>query len=67
MLEIIDKSNCCGCHACYNACPQNAITMKKNELGFRYPAIDKEKCIDCGLCKKVCPVLNKKKINNKPI
>ncbi len=67
MLEIIDKSNCCGCHACYNACPQNAITMKKNKLGFRYPAIDKEKCIDCGLCKKVCPVLNKKKINNKPI
>ena len=67
MLEIINKSNCCGCHACYNACPQNAIIMRKDELGFRYPVIDQEKCIECGLCKKVCPVLNKKKINNQPI
>ena len=67
MLEIINKSNCCGCHACYNACPQNAIIMRKDELGFRSPVIDQEKCIECGLCKKVCPVLNKKKINNQPI
>lgn len=67
MLEIIDKFKCCGCHACYNACPQNAIIMKKNELGFKYPVIDKEKCINCGLCQKVCPILNKKEINNKPI
>lgn len=67
MLEIIEKTKCCGCHACYNACPQNAITMEESELGFKYPVIDKEKCINCGLCKKVCPILNKKTRDNQPI
>ena len=67
MLEIIEKTKCCGCHACYNACPQNAITMEESELGFKYPVIDKEKCINCGLCKKVCPILNKKTMDNQPI
>lgn len=67
MLEIVEKSKCCGCHACYNICPQKAILMKEDELGFRYPVIDKEKCVNCGLCKRICPILNKKTINNQPI
>lgn len=47
--------DCCGCGACLNACPKNAITMKIAEDGFSYPYIDKKKCINCGLCNKVCP------------
>lgn len=67
-MEVLeDKSTCCGCHACYNVCPKDAITMKEDEKGFKYPVIDKEKCIECGLCRKVCPVLNSEKIENKPI
>lgn len=56
MIEIKDKSQCCGCWACYNACPKHCIEMKEDEEGFRYPHVDKEKCIDCGLCEKVCPL-----------
>ncbi len=62
MIEIQDKSKCCGCHACFNKCPKNAIEMVEDEQGFKYPKIDKEKCINCGLCEKVCPIINKTKI-----
>lgn len=60
MIEIKDKTKCCGCSACYNICPKNAITMMEDEKGFKYPVIDKGKCINCGLCEKICPILNEK-------
>jgi coenzyme F420-reducing hydrogenase beta subunit len=66
MIEISDKKLCSGCHACYNACPTNAIEMKEDENGFKYPIVDKEKCINCGLCEKRCPIINKKEIKNEP-
>lgn len=49
------KEDCFGCHACAQACPNNAIIMQEDEEGFRYPVIDKNRCVDCGICKKVCP------------
>lgn len=58
MIEIKDKKKCCGCTACYNACPVNAISMEPDFEGFLYPSVDKEKCIDCGLCERVCPIIN---------
>ena len=58
-INITSKEDCCGCTACANICPKDAITMKQDKEGFLYPSIDKEKCIDCGICKKICPVLNK--------
>jgi len=66
MIKINKKEDCCGCHACMNACPKNAIEMVEDEKGFRYPKIDKSKCINCGLCEKVCPILNVNSSNNKP-
>lgn len=60
MIEITNKSQCCGCTACKSICPKSAITMKQEEEGFLYPVIDKEKCINCGLCDKVCPIKNAK-------
>ncbi len=66
MLKIDNKSNCCGCHACYNSCPQNAIIMEEDEKGFKYPKINENKCTNCGFCEKVCPILNKRKIANDP-
>ena len=67
MQEIVEKNKCCGCHACFDICPKDAISMKEDEKGFKYPYIDQDKCIDCGLCKKVCPVLNVKKEKKKDI
>ena len=58
MIEIKEKTDCCGCHACYNICHKNAIEMIEDEKGFKYPKINKEKCIECNLCIKVCPIIN---------
>ena len=58
MIEITDKSQCCGCTACASVCPKMCIAMKEDEEGFLYPEADASLCIGCGLCEKVCPVLH---------
>lgn len=58
MIDITDKSKCCGCTACVQRCPKQCIVMHEDKEGFLYPKVDTAKCIDCGLCEKVCPVLN---------
>ncbi len=63
MLIIDDMKQCCGCAACFNACPQKAINMKIDEEGFLYPDIDNDLCIQCKKCINVCPVNNPKYIN----
>lgn len=52
------KENCCGCGACINTCPKQAIIMEEDEFGFLYPMINEELCIECGACKKVCAYQN---------
>ena len=66
MIQIKNKKDCCGCHACSNACPKQCITMQADNEGFLYPVVDKETCIDCGLCEKVCPVINQN-VPHKPL
>ena len=46
--------NCTGCMACYNKCPNNAISIVYNEAGFYTPQIDETKCTNCELCAAVC-------------
>ena len=58
MIEIQEKSQCCGCAACQQVCPKGCITMKPDEEGFLYPKVDKAACVDCHLCENVCPVLH---------
>lgn len=58
MINITDKTKCCGCSACVQRCPKQCISMKEDEQGFPYPVIDTTTCIDCSLCEKVCPILN---------
>ncbi|MCR5600626.1 MAG: Coenzyme F420 hydrogenase/dehydrogenase, beta subunit C-terminal domain [Ruminococcus sp.] len=65
MIELKNKSDCCGCTACYSICPKNAITLKSDSEGFLYPTIAKKSCVECGLCEKVCPIINKKTIEAK--
>ncbi len=57
------KEDCCGCGACLNICPKQAITMNEDEYGFLYPIIDEDKCVRCGLCKKVCAFQNREETN----
>ena len=54
-LHTLKKEQCFGCEACIQACPVDAISLKEDEEGFRYPIINSGKCIDCGKCHKVCP------------
>lgn len=48
------KEQCCGCGACMNICPKDAISMQEDEYGFLYPYINEMLCVGCGQCKKVC-------------
>ena len=56
MITITDKTQCCGCWACYNVCPKRCITMEEDDEGFRYPTVNTDICINCGLCERVCPI-----------
>lgn len=67
MINIENKKDCTGCHACANICPKNCISMDRDIEGFRYPIINKSKCIECNLCEKVCPLIHERKIDNNPI
>ena len=58
MIDIKEKKDCCGCHACASVCAHRAITMQVDEEGFLYPVIDKDTCVECGLCEQVCPFVN---------
>lgn len=57
MTQIICKERLCtGCGACFQICPQSAISMTANDEGFLYPHIDEKLCNNCGLCRRTCPV-----------
>lgn len=58
MINISDKSTCCGCGACVQKCPKHCISMRYDMEGFLYPRVDSSECIGCGLCEKVCPIQN---------
>ncbi len=66
MIQITDKTKCCGCSSCANACPKSAIIMMPDEEGFSYPVIDKTLCINCGICNHVCPIENQP-VNQNPV
>ena len=59
MIQVMDKAKCVGCHACYNCCPLNCITMEDDNEGFMYPRVDQNVCINCKKCEKVCPIIQK--------
>ena len=40
------KNNCCGCSACEQICPKNAVKMEPDNEGFLYPVIDSSLCVD---------------------
>lgn len=60
MIEIADKSKCCGCSACANICPKKCIEMKEDLEGFLYPIVDFAKCVQCSACERICPMLSKR-------
>lgn len=59
MIQLVEKSKCSGCSACYNACKVNALRMLDDKTGFWFPEIDSEKCVECGACVRACPAIEK--------
>ncbi|MBM6687355.1 Coenzyme F420 hydrogenase/dehydrogenase, beta subunit C-terminal domain [Collinsella tanakaei] len=57
MIEVKDKSKCCGCSACAAACPVGCISMEYDAEGCEYPLVDADRCIGCGKCERVCRIL----------
>ena len=45
------EETCGGCHACFSACPVDAISGESRSLHV----IDHAACISCGACFDVCP------------
>lgn len=50
------KLQCCGCMACADACPKDAIIIETDSEGFKYPKVKQKLCTNCGRCKAVCPL-----------
>lgn len=70
MKPILFKTpeSCCGCRACSNNCPKNAISFKADRFGFLFPVIDENLCVGCGRCESVCAFQNnEKKYGRTPI
>lgn len=65
MIRIERNEDCCGCNACSDICPREAISYRIDHEGFWYPDIDTQKCVECGLCEKVCPMLHKDALKEK--
>ncbi len=47
---------CCGCGACADACPVNAISMQYSKTGEPFPEVNTAQCVSCGRCRQVCPM-----------
>lgn len=67
MLHIKEKTECCGCKACEQACPQHCIQMLPDSEGFFYPKINEEQCVQCGLCERICPMTKKFELPSKEV
>jgi NAD-dependent dihydropyrimidine dehydrogenase PreA subunit len=50
MTYIVDKDNCQGCGACVDACPNEAIAMKRD-----LAVVIATACVECGSCEPACP------------
>lgn len=68
MIILYDEnSKCCGCEACINICPKNAIQIEYDKSGFSFPTINHDMCIECGKCNDVCAFQNNVKTGKNPM
>lgn len=60
MIDVKDKSKCCGCTACKSVCPAGKDTSSKiidmisDSEGFLYPEVNADICKKCGMCNNAC-------------
>ena len=54
IIAKVDKSACTWCGACADACPFDAVIMRKDE-NKDIATINNSVCKGCGMCLPVCP------------
>lgn len=64
IILFSNENECCGCSACLNICPKNAITMEVDDFGFEFPKINYDLCVNCGLCNTVCDYQDLEELNS---
>ena len=52
MVPVVGSSDCTGCNACIQACPDQAVMFADQE---EKPIIDQDLCQNCGRCIRICP------------
>lgn len=57
---MVQHSDCIGCQACVDFCPQKAISFQYDKWGEGRAVINASLCNNCGLCELRCPSLNNK-------
>ncbi len=58
-IKQLQESKCTGCGSCYSSCPNKAIVMKSDGMGFYYPDVNENLCTQCGSCVRACPSIQK--------
>lgn len=59
------KKDCCGCYACAEVCPVQAIHMEPDNKGYYFPVVNPDTCISCQLCKKTCVIQEPRVVEHK--
>lgn len=54
-LVTVNEALCRSCGRCLKACPYQAISLKRNNLGSYIAVVDATLCKGCGNCISVCP------------
>lgn len=63
-IDRLSKEECCGCNACGDICPTDAIVFETDNEGFWYPKVNYDKCTHCELCTRICPEINIDKLKH---
>ncbi|MEG0314772.1 MAG: Coenzyme F420 hydrogenase/dehydrogenase, beta subunit C-terminal domain [Erysipelotrichaceae bacterium] len=57
-MKLINETQCLGCSACSNVCPNGSASIKLNDKGFYEAVINDETCLKCNLCYNACSIVS---------